>query len=117
MRRLAGIEAGLSTRLGAALRHAGSELSTQGNHRRLLLVITDGEPSDIDVTDRTYLVEDARKAVASLSHPGVDVFCVGLDSGGESYLHRIFGHRNVLLIDHLERLPEQLSGLYFRLMK
>lgn len=116
-RRLAGLEAGFSTRIGAALRHAGAELSAQLNHRRLLLVITDGEPSDIDVTDRKYLVEDARKTVASLSHLGVDVFCVGLDSGGDSYLHRIFGHRNVLLIDRLERLPEQLTTLYFRLMK
>lgn len=116
-RRLAGIEAGFSTRIGAALRHAGVELSAQLNHRRLLLVITDGEPSDIDVTDRKYLVEDARKAVAWLSHLGVDVFCVGLDSGGDSYLHRIFGHRNVLLIDRLERLPEQLTAIYFRLMK
>ena len=116
-RRLAGLEAGFSTRMGAALRHAGAELSVQFNYRRLLLVITDGEPSDIDVTDRKYLVEDARKAVASLSHLGVDVFCVGLDSGGDSYLHRIFGHSNVLLIDRLERLPEQLTALYFRLMK
>ena len=116
-RRLAGLEAGYSTRIGAALRHAGAELSARLNYRRLLLVITDGEPSDIDVTDRKYLVEDARKAVASLSHLGIDVFCVGLDSGGDSYLHRMFGHRNVLLIDRLERLPEQLTNLYFRLTK
>ena len=116
-RRLAGLAGGLSTRIGAALRHAGGELSRQLNHRKLLLVITDGEPSDIDVADRKYLVEDARRAVALLGHWGVDVFCVGLDSGGDSYLHRIFGRTNVLLIDRIERLPEQLTALYFRLTK
>jgi nitric oxide reductase NorD protein len=114
-RRLAGLSGQLSTRLGAALRHAGCALSQQLTHRRLLLVLSDGEPSDIDVGDRRYLVEDARKAVQSLAHRGLDVFCVGLDAGGDSYLAHIFGRRNVLLIDRLERLPEKLTALYFRL--
>jgi hypothetical protein len=113
--RLAGLTGSLSTRIGAALRHAGAELAVQPSHRRLLLVVTDGEPSDIDIADRQYLVEDARQAVASLAHAGIDVFSVGLDAGGDSYLHRIFGQRNVLIIDRLERLPERLPMLYFRL--
>ncbi len=112
---LAGIEGGLSTRIGAAIRHAGADLKRQLTHRRLLLIVTDGEPSDIDVTDRKYLVEDARKAVNTLAGEGIDTFCVGLDSGGDSYLTRIFGRRNVAQIDRLERLPERLPMLYLRL--
>jgi nitric oxide reductase activation protein len=114
-RRLAGLEGALSTRIGAAIRHAGAELARRRSHRRLLLVVTDGEPSDVDVGDRAYLVEDARKAVLTLAHQGIDVFCVGLDAGGDSYLSRIFGRRNVLQIDRLERLPEKLPLLYLRL--
>ncbi len=112
---LAGLESGLSTRMGAAIRHAGSELRRQPTHRRLLLVITDGEPSDIDITDSRYLVEDTRRAVQSLAQDGIDVFCVGLDSGGDSYLTRIFGRRNAVQIDRIERLPEKLPMLYLRL--
>ena len=113
--RLAGLQSGYSTRIGAALRHAGAELESQLTHRRLLLVVTDGEPSDIDIKERRYLVEDARKAVQDLAHRGMDVFCVGLDSGGDSYLTRIFGRRSVVQIDRLERLPERLPMLYLRL--
>lgn len=113
--RLAGLRGGLSTRIGAALRHAHSEIRSQQAHRRLVLVITDGEPADIDVTDRKYLVEDARKAVQELGHDGIDVFCVGLDGGGDSYLTRIFGRRNAVQIDRLTGLPEKLPALYFRL--
>ena len=102
--------------MGAALRHAGRELSTRMSYRRLLLIISDGEPSDVDVADRRYLVEDARHAVKSMARLGVDVFCVGLDAGGDNYLTRIFGRRNVLQIDRVERLPEKLSMLYFRLL-
>jgi hypothetical protein len=112
---LSGLAGDLSTRIGAAMRHAASDLRRQLTHRRLLLVVTDGEPSDIDVQDRKYLVEDARKAVAGLRQEGIDVFCVGLDSGGDSYLTRIFGRRNVMQIDRLDRLPEKLPMLYFRL--
>lgn len=112
---LAGLSGGFSTRIGAAMRHASEDLKRQKSHRKLLLVVTDGEPSDIDVPDRSYLVEDARHVIHHLAHCGIDVFCVGLDSGGDSYLERIFGRRNVAKIDRLERLPERLPMLYFRL--
>lgn len=111
---LVGLRAGYSTRLGAALRHACADLRTQQTHRRLVLVISDGEPSDVDCPDRRYLVEDARRAVQTLGTQGVDVFCVGLDSGGDDYLTRIFG-RNVTQLDRIERLPERLPLLYLRL--
>ncbi len=112
---LMGLKAGYSTRLGAALRHAGADLALQQTHRRLVLVITDGEPSDRDCPDPAYLVADARRAVQSLAHRGIDVFCVGLDGTGESYLHPIFGRRNVVQIDRIDRLPERLPMLYLRL--
>ena len=113
---LAGLESGFSTRIGAAMRHAAEDLKKQLTHRKLLLVVTDGEPSDIDVTDKSYLVEDARHVIHDLAMDGINVFCVGLDSGGDSYLSRIFGRRNVVQIDRLERLPERLPMLYFRLI-
>ena len=113
--RLAGMKPGLSTRMGAALRYAGLDISQQTTHRRLVMVITDGEPSDIDIENSKYLVEDARKAVHELAYKGIDVFAVGLDGSGEDYLARIFGHRNSMQIDRIESLPEQLPMLYFRL--
>ena len=113
--RLAGLRGGLSTRIGAALRQAATEIVQQATHRKLILVVTDGEPSDVDVADRTYLVEDARKAIHGIAHEGINVFCVGLGSGGEKYLPRIFGRRNFMQIDNVESLPERLPMLYFRL--
>ncbi|CAN5187713.1 hypothetical protein BH10PSE7_BH10PSE7_12460 [soil metagenome] len=113
--RLAGLRGMLSTRLGAALRQAGAEIRVRTTHRKLVLLVSDGEPSDVDVADKTYLVEDARKAVQSLSHQGIDVFCVGLDHAGEAYLPRIFGIRNFVTIDRIEALPEKLPMLYLRL--
>ena len=112
---LAGLRGMMSTRLGGALRQAGAEIARQPTHRKLVLVITDGEPSDIDVPDRTYLVEDARRAVQALSHAGINVFGVGLESEAHSALPRIFGNRNFVKVARLEALPERLPMLYFRL--
>jgi nitric oxide reductase activation protein len=52
--RLAAMEAGYSTRMGAALRHAAHYLEHQNADKKLLLILTDGEPSDIDVDDLSF---------------------------------------------------------------
>ncbi|UOM34159.1 nitric oxide reductase activation protein NorD [Acuticoccus sp. I52.16.1] len=112
---LAGLAPGYSTRLGAALRHAGRDLAAQATHRRLVLVLSDGEPSDIDCPDPRYLVEDARRAVQSLAAQGIDAFCIALDSGADAAHAKIFGARNVLPIARVEQLPQRLPILYMRL--
>jgi len=115
MTRLAGLTSGFSTRMGAAVRHAGMALKGQQTRRRLLLMITDGEPADVDVADPTYLVEDARKAVRELGLQGIDVFCIGLDAKGQSYMKRIFGAGNILILENIQGLPERLARIYLRL--
>ncbi len=112
-RKLAGLNGALSTRLGAALRHAGAELAREVAYRRLLLVVSDGEPSDIDIGDRRYLVEDAHHAVQELSLRGIDVFCVGLGATGSDFA-RIFGRHRTLQLDRIEKLLETLPLIYLR---
>ena len=68
--RLAQLEPHLRPGLGTALRHAGAEIASIRSHRKLILVLTDGEPSDIDVVDPRDLVEDARRAVLGLRSRG-----------------------------------------------
>ncbi|CAM5761343.1 hypothetical protein LMIY3S_00107 [Labrys miyagiensis] len=113
--RLAGLSSDFSTRLGPVIRHGGDRLRGQNTYRRLLLIVTDGEPSDIDVDDRQYLVEDARTAVQELKRDGMDVFCVTLDSGAESSAGRIFGRKWSLGISSPDELPHRLPQLYLRL--
>ncbi|MDH5436946.1 MAG: VWA domain-containing protein, partial [Gammaproteobacteria bacterium] len=77
--RLAAMEAGYSTRMGAALRHASHYLGAQKADKKLLLVLTDGEPSDIDVSDPQLLIEDTRMAVKELDQQGIYTYCINLD--------------------------------------
>ena len=115
--RLAGMEGRFSTRMGAAIRHAGHHLAQVRAAKKLLIVVTDGEPADIDVRDPQYLRFDAKKAVEDVARMGVMPFCLTLDPRADQYVARIFGQRNYLILDHVERLPERLPQLYAGLTK
>ncbi len=110
--RLAGMQGGLSTRMGAALRHAGSHLLKQPERRKLVLMITDGEPADIDERDPQHLRHDTKKAVEELYTNGVLTYCLTLDPNADDYVKRIFGANNYTIVDHVDRLPEQLPTLF-----
>ncbi|TCV89589.1 nitric oxide reductase activation protein NorD [Sulfurirhabdus autotrophica] len=115
--RLAGMSGQLSTRMGAAMRHAGSILKQQHSSKKLLLVITDGEPADNDVRDPQYLRFDAKKAVEELTRNGVSTYCLSLDPRADQYVSRIFGAKNYMVVDHVQRLPEKLPMLYMGLTR
>ena len=115
--RLAGMKGGLSTRMGAALRHSAYHLHKQPERRKLILLVTDGEPADIDERDPQHLRFDAKKAVEELYSQGVQTYCLTLDPHADDYVKRIFGQNNYTVIDHVDRLPEQLPVLFASLTK
>ncbi|MCW9032058.1 MAG: VWA domain-containing protein [Gammaproteobacteria bacterium] len=110
--RLAGMKGGLSTRMGAALRHAGTHLHKQPEKRKLILLVTDGEPADIDERDPQHLRHDTKKAVEELYSTGVLTYCLTLDPHADAYVKRIFGENNYTVIDNVNRLPEKLPTLF-----
>jgi hypothetical protein len=103
-----------STRMGAALRHAAVMLAHEPSARRHLLVVTDGAPSDIDVHDPRYLVEDARAAVQEAKQRGVRVHCVTLDPSGERDARRIFGWQHYRVVTNPAMLARHLRQMQAR---
>jgi hypothetical protein len=110
--RLAGLRAQHSTRLGAAIRHASTRLGQQrGPGDRLLVVLGDGEPWDIDIHDADYLVADARQAVRQARGTGVRTACVVLDPNTIETASRVFGWRATVAfkgMDALDALARRL---------
>ena len=110
--RLAGMSGGLSTRMGAALRHAGLHLMRQSENRKLILLVTDGEPADIDERDPQHLRQDTRRAVDDLQQQGIQSYCLTLDPNADEYVRRIFGTGRYTIVDRVTRLPEKLPMLF-----
>lgn len=100
-----------STRLGSALRHATSRLVTRGSAASWLIVLSDGEPHDLDVHDPRYLVEDARHAVLAAARAGVRVRCMVLAPERAAHAAKIFGNQKVRKVDNLSDVPQALSRL------
>jgi hypothetical protein len=115
--RLAAMQGSYSTRMGAALRHAGSYLKQQPKSKKILFIITDGEPADNDVRDPQYLRHDTKRAVEELARDGVTTYALSLDPHADQYVSRIFGVKNFTVLDHVERLPEKLPMLYMGLTR
>jgi hypothetical protein len=114
--RLAAMEAGYSTRMGAAMRHAAHYLDKQVADKKLMLILTDGEPADIDSKDGRILIEDARKVVTELDSQGIYAYCINLDPKADDYVKDIFG-RQYTIIDKVSQLPEKLPALFISLTK
>ncbi|KAB2319674.1 VWA domain-containing protein [Betaproteobacteria bacterium SCN1] len=114
--RLAAMQAGWSTRMGGAMRHAAHYLKARPADKKLMLILTDGRPSDVDAHDERLLIEDARQAVKELDRDGIFAYCISLDPKADEYVGDIFG-RQFSVVDHVARLPEKLPALFMALTK
>lgn len=114
--RIAGLRPGHYTRLGAALRHVSSKLAERPRQRRMLLVLTDGKPNDIDHYEGRYGIEDTHMAVREARRLGQSVFGVTIDSKSQVTFSRIFGKGGYVVIPDPEKLMTALPHLYRHLV-
>ncbi len=113
--RIQAIRPGYYTRMGAAVRYGQRLLAARGTDRRLLLMLTDGKPNDLDAYEGRYGIEDTRRALQEARRAGLRPFCVTIDEKGNDYLPYLFGSNDYLVIRRPEQLPSELPRLYARL--
>jgi nitric oxide reductase NorD protein len=115
-RRIAALEPEQYTRAGAAIRHASMLLMKQRATHRLLLLLSDGKPNDVDLYEGRYGVEDTRQAVVEAGLQGIFPFCLTVDRQAADYLPAIFGARQYGLLTRPEMLPVVLLDWMKRLV-
>jgi nitric oxide reductase NorD protein len=116
-RRIAMLEPQHYTRAGAAIRHATSMLMRQPARQRLLMVLSDGKPNDIDAYEGRYGVEDTRQAVIEARLQGISSFCLTVDRQAATYLPGVFGTGQYALLPRPELLPTVLLEWMKRLVQ
>jgi nitric oxide reductase NorD protein len=104
-RRIAALDSDRYTRMGAAIRHTTTSLARQSAGRRLLLILSDGKPNDVDVYEGPYGVEDTRQAVAEARRQGIAVFCLTVDREAPRYAARVFGRSGFAVLRRADALP------------
>ena len=106
--RIAGLEPEHYTRSGAALRHASMLLMGEPVEHRLLIMLSDGKPNDIDDYEGRYGLEDMRQAVTEAKLQGISPFCLTVDRQAAHYLPAVFGRGCYALLPRPEQLPAVL---------
>lgn len=115
-RRIASLEPDQYTRSGAAIRHATNTLMQQPARHRLLLLLSDGHPNDVDAYEGRYGVEDMRQSVQEAKLQGVIPFCLTIDRQAADYLTKVFGRHQYALLPKPELLPTVLLDWIKRLI-
>ena len=115
--RVGAIKPGYYTRMGAALRHATGQLAARPEQRRLLMLLTDGKPNDLDVYEGRYGLEDTRQAVHEARTAGMIPFCVTIDEQAHDYLPMLFGQNGYALVRRPQDLIKQLTQAWATLSR
>jgi nitric oxide reductase NorD protein len=103
--------------MGAAIRHATERLAARPERQRLLLILTDGKPNDLDVYEGRYGLEDTRHAVQAARAAGLTPFAVTIDELAHDYLPLLFGRQGYALVHRPQDLVQRLAGLYATLTR
>ncbi|GAA6162935.1 VWA domain-containing protein [Pelagimonas sp. KU-00592-HH] len=114
--RIGSLRPGFYTRLGAAIRHVSADLSEQTRKRRLLLVITDGKPNDLDHYEGRHGIEDTAMAVREARRAGHSVYGVTVDREAKSWFARMFGQGSFAVIPEPDKLIYALPQIYRQLV-
>jgi nitric oxide reductase NorD protein len=104
------------TRMGAAIRYASQMLGEQNTQQKLLLILTDGKPNDLDKYETRYGLEDTRKAIQEAKTRGLTPFCVSVDYLASDYLPYLFGHQGFIHLNNIMDLPKKLPKLFVQLI-
>lgn len=115
--RVGAVKPGYYTRMGAAIRHATLQLSKRPERRRLLMLLTDGKPNDLDIYEGRYGIEDTRHAIHEAHAAGLSPFCVTIDDSGHDYLPLLFGQKGYALVHRPEDLVNRLTQAWATLAR
>ncbi len=105
------------TRIGPALRHATRQLLRADAKHRVLLVLSDGKPSDYDRYEGRHGIGDIRQAIREAESRGVHVHALAIDKQARDYLPQMLGRQRFAILKHAGDLPDVLGTFFMTLLK
>jgi nitric oxide reductase NorD protein len=107
--RLWGLEPRGYTRVGPAVRHATTLLLRTGARKRVLLLVSDGKPTDLDRYEGRHGIADVRQAVREAEAVQVETVALAVDHAARLYLPRMFGPSRFEILPSPARLPDAMA--------
>jgi hypothetical protein len=108
-----------TTRMGPAIRHTVRKLRAQESRTKLLMLISDGRPFDLDYGQQygegaevDYAIHDTRQALNEARQAGIKPFVLTIDPQGNDYLRTMCEGIDYEVLDDINQLPARLLALY-----
>ncbi len=114
---IAGLDPTGYTRIGPALRHGTALLQRERASKKLLLLISDGKPTDYDRYEGRYGVADVRQAVREAHQAHIHTHTLAIDAQAKLYLPQMFGSGQFQILPHPAYLVRGLAEVYARLSR
>ena len=114
--RLMGVVPDGYTRIGAALRHSLTKIKMVNSHQRVIVLLSDGKPTDYDTYEGKYGIQDVRQVVREAKQNNVDIFSLAIDQDAKYYFPQMFGKNNYRILNHPQQLPDHFISLLSRLL-
>jgi hypothetical protein len=109
--RISVLEPQRSTRMGAAIRHAGTLLAKADARVRLMIIVSDGFPNDLGYKS-DYAIADTRRSVQELRSRNFHVKAITVNVGSDPRLDELYGRSHHHVIGDVRELPDKLLRLY-----
>ncbi len=100
-----------NTRMGAAIRHAYRQLEKTASKVRLLIILSDGFPNDVDYKHH-YAIEDTRKAIFEGHSKNIFTHAITVHFAGDPKLDDLYGNVHHNVISDVRELPDKLLRIY-----
>ena len=102
------------TRIGPALRHGTELLSQIPARKKLLLLVSDGKPTDYDRYEGAHGVGDVRQAIREAARDGVLVHALAYDPAARAQVPAMFGPGGYTFVRHPADLTEAVAEAFGR---
>ncbi len=100
-----------STRMGAAIRHAAGKFDFVSSKVRLMIILSDGFPNDVDYK-QDYAIKDTRKAISEVHSKNIYAHSITVNLAQYSKLDDLYGDVNHNVISDVRELPDKLLRIY-----
>lgn len=109
------IEAQGYTRLGPAIRHATNILQKSTHRKKLILLLTDGKPTDVDGYEGAAGINDVAQACREAEANGILHYAIVLDVKQKSHFSKMF--KNYTLLHDPKFFSEELFKILLRILR
>jgi len=105
------------TRIGPAIRHSVHKLKKFKDKQKIILLLSDGKPTDYDEYEGYYGINDVKHAINEANNEKIQVKSIITDTSVKPYFSHMFGLNNYYVISRKNKIHTELLKIFKNIIK